>query len=283
MEGVLPPGYRFYPTEEELISFYLHHKLEGTGGPEVDRVIPVVDIYRHEPWELPMVAAGKKDIAIGGEEEQWFFFTAQQEREARGGKPNRTTATGYWKATGSPGYVYSTSSSSTQKRGTIIGVKKTMVFYMGRAPVGTKTHWKMNEYRAAATAAVHFSDASSSNAPPKLRHEMSVCRVYITSGSSRAFDRRPLFVADAVTTSTTADPTRQPPPPPDHPQQVPFQLLQSDEDPLMTPTTRTTVGDDADEDHQESSNNNDEDDDDEMTMITGGLQPFWEWERVNFP
>lgn len=48
----LPPGLRFYPTEEELISFYLHNKLEGTRQ-DMDRVIPVVDIYDHKPWDLP--------------------------------------------------------------------------------------------------------------------------------------------------------------------------------------------------------------------------------------
>lgn len=73
--------------------------------------------------------------------EQWFFFTPRQEREARGGRPSRTTDSGYWKATGSPGYVY-----SSENR--VIGVKKTMVFYKGKAPTGRKTKWKMNEYRA---------------------------------------------------------------------------------------------------------------------------------------
>lgn len=32
-------------------------------------------------------------------------------------------------------------------------MKKTMVFYMGKAPYGTKTKWKMNEYRAIEAAA----------------------------------------------------------------------------------------------------------------------------------
>lgn len=48
----LPPGYRFYPTEEELVSFYLLNKLEGKRD-DTRRVIPVVDIYSKEPWDLP--------------------------------------------------------------------------------------------------------------------------------------------------------------------------------------------------------------------------------------
>lgn len=87
--------------------------------------------------------------------EQWFFFSPRQEREARGGRPTRSTACGYWKATGSPGYVYSSENK-------VIGVKKTMVYYRGKAPLGRKTKWKMNEYRA-----IEFSHQSS-DATPKV-------------------------------------------------------------------------------------------------------------------
>lgn len=46
------PGFRFYPTEEELLSFYLHNKLNNLRS-DMERVIPVVDIFSHEPWQLP--------------------------------------------------------------------------------------------------------------------------------------------------------------------------------------------------------------------------------------
>jgi len=47
------PGFRFYPTEEELISFYLQQKLEGRMQEDLDRVIPVLYIYDYNPWHLP--------------------------------------------------------------------------------------------------------------------------------------------------------------------------------------------------------------------------------------
>lgn len=47
----LQPGFRFYPTEEELVSFYLHNKLQGLT--QLDTVIPVVPVYDLEPWHLP--------------------------------------------------------------------------------------------------------------------------------------------------------------------------------------------------------------------------------------
>jgi hypothetical protein len=49
----LPLGYRFYPTEEELISFYLHNKLGGGRQERLQRVIPDISIYDIEPWDLP--------------------------------------------------------------------------------------------------------------------------------------------------------------------------------------------------------------------------------------
>uniref|UniRef100_A0A452Z7N6 NAC domain-containing protein n=1 Tax=Aegilops tauschii subsp. strangulata TaxID=200361 RepID=A0A452Z7N6_AEGTS len=79
--------------------------------------------------------------ACAGHGEPWFYFCARQDREARGGRPSRTTPSGYWKAAGTPGLVYSAD-------GRPVGTKKTMVFYRGRAPAGAKTKWKMNEYRA---------------------------------------------------------------------------------------------------------------------------------------
>ncbi|OMO82355.1 No apical meristem (NAM) protein [Corchorus capsularis] len=175
----MPPGFRFYPTEEELVSFYLHNKLEGNRNDLnhlMDRVIPVVDIYDFNPWDLPQFSV----LLCHKDPEQWFFFIPRQESEARGGRPKRLTSSGYWKATGSPGYVYSSNSRP-------IGVKRTMVFYNGRAPSGKKTEWKMNEYKAIEGEA----PSSINGAPPSLRQEFSLCRVYKKSKCLRSFDRRP--------------------------------------------------------------------------------------------
>ncbi|KAL0735323.1 hypothetical protein Bca4012_011533 [Brassica carinata] len=137
MAKELTVGFRFYPTEDELIAFYLRNQLEGRSGDTVHRVIPVLDVFEVEPSLLPNISGER----CRGDAEQWFFFVPRQEREARGGRPSRTTGSGYWKATGSPGPVFS-------KDNRMIGVKKTMVFYIGKAPTGRKTKWKMNEYKA---------------------------------------------------------------------------------------------------------------------------------------
>ncbi|XP_060206132.1 NAC domain-containing protein 90-like [Lycium barbarum] len=172
----VPPGYRFYPTEEELVEFYLRNKLEGKRNDDIQRVIPVINIYHHNPSELPEMAGE----VIKRDTEQWFFFIPIQDREARGGRPTRLTTQGYWKATGTPGYVYSSNNK-------IIGGKRTMVFYKGRAPNGKKTQWKMNEYKAS----VREASVANNVTNLKLQHEFSLCRVYKKSKCVRAFDRRP--------------------------------------------------------------------------------------------
>jgi len=47
----LPPGFRFHPTDEELITFYLLKKVLDTTF--TARAIAEVDLNKCEPWELP--------------------------------------------------------------------------------------------------------------------------------------------------------------------------------------------------------------------------------------
>lgn len=75
-------------------------------------------------------------------EREWYFFVPRDKKHGSGGRPNRTTEKGFWKATGSDRKIVTL---SDPKR--IIGLRKTLVFYEGKAPRGTKTDWVMNEYR----------------------------------------------------------------------------------------------------------------------------------------
>ncbi|XP_050381861.1 NAC domain-containing protein 90-like [Argentina anserina] len=200
----LPPGYRFYPTEEELVSFYLPHKLDGRNmdmNRVINRIIPELDIYEHNPCDLPRYSGE----VCHGDQEQWFFFVPIQESEARGGRPRRLTTTGYWKATGSPSWVFSSSSETNHGA---IGIKRTMVFYTGRAPNGSKTEWKMNEYKVMEEDNQLHAPCSSSNAAsaPTLRKEFSLCRVYKKSKCLRAFDRRPPGNGDIIPRPTVTVP-----------------------------------------------------------------------------
>lgn len=47
----LPPGFRFHPTDEELVAYYLERKITGRSI-ELE-IIAEVDLYKCEPWDLP--------------------------------------------------------------------------------------------------------------------------------------------------------------------------------------------------------------------------------------
>lgn len=129
----VPPGFRFHPTDEELLYYYLKKKVSYEAI-DLD-VIREVDLNRLEPWDL------KEKCRIGsGPQNEWYFFSHKDKKYPTGTRTNRATAAGFWKATGRDKAIY----MGNAKR---IGMRKTLVFYTGRAPHGHKTDWIMHEYR----------------------------------------------------------------------------------------------------------------------------------------
>ncbi|XP_062153034.1 transcription factor JUNGBRUNNEN 1-like [Alnus glutinosa] len=126
------PGYRFHPTDEELIGFYLRRKVEKK--PIRIELIKQVDIYKYDPWDLPKVST------VGDKE--WYFFCIRGRKYRNSVRPNRVTGSGFWKATGIDKPIY-----SVQEPHQSIGLKKSLVYYCGSAGKGTKTDWMMHEFR----------------------------------------------------------------------------------------------------------------------------------------
>ncbi|KAL8027904.1 hypothetical protein ABFS82_14G124000 [Erythranthe guttata] len=169
------PGFRFHPTEEELLNFYLHafvfgKKLRGD-------IIGFLDVYKHHPTHLPGMAK------IG--EREWYFFVPRERKRGSGGRPNRTTENGFWKATGSDRKILSLSDPKKM----LLGLRKTLVFYEGRAPCGRKTDWIMNEYR--------LPDDTSS----RLAKEIVLCKIYRKATSLKVLEqKREVQMEDEINT-----------------------------------------------------------------------------------
>ncbi|XP_071907673.1 NAC domain-containing protein 21/22 isoform X1 [Coffea arabica] len=153
VEAKLPPGFRFHPRDEELICDYLMKRVACCDQPPL---MIEVDLNKCEPWDIP------ENACVGGKE--YYFYSQRDRKYATGLRTNRATLSGYWKATGKDRPVL--------RKGTLVGMRKTLVFYQGRAPKGRKTDWVMHEFRL-----------EGPFGPPKLsslkqQEDWVLCRVF---------------------------------------------------------------------------------------------------------
>lgn len=154
----LPAGFRFHPTDEELVVHYLCRKCAGQKI--AVPIIAEIDLYKFDPWELP-------GMSLYGEKE-WYFFSPRDRKYPNGSRPNRSAGAGYWKATGADKPV---------GKPKTLGIKKALVFYAGRAPRGVKTNWIMHEYRLANV------DRSAGKRNNLRLDDWVLCRIYNKKGT----------------------------------------------------------------------------------------------------
>ncbi|KAJ9173298.1 hypothetical protein P3X46_016449 [Hevea brasiliensis] len=166
IDEVMLPGFRFHPTDEELVGFYLKRKIQQRPLPI--ELIKQVDIYKYDPWDLPR-------LATSGEKE-CYFYCPRDRKYRNSARPNRVTRAGFWKATGTDRPICSSDGTKC------IGLKKSLVFYRGRAAKGIKTDWMMHEFRLPSPA---------EPSPPKKLLEKSlppndawaICRIFKKTNS----------------------------------------------------------------------------------------------------
>ena len=106
-------------------------------------------------------------------EKEWYFFYQKDRKYPSGLRANRATKGGYWKATGRDKEVDNT----TQGVVLLIGMKKTLVFYRGKAPKGDKTNWVMHEYRLEGSSRLPDPASASSSASNVLAMKASASKV----------------------------------------------------------------------------------------------------------
>jgi hypothetical protein len=129
---LLAPGFRFHPTDDELVTYYLKRKIQNK--PIRVDAIGEIDLYKIEPWDLPSKSR------IRSRDLEWYFFSPLDRKHSNNRlRTNRGTEQGYWKTTGKDREI---------KHGAkVVGMKKTLVYHIGRAPRGKRTNWVMHEYR----------------------------------------------------------------------------------------------------------------------------------------
>ncbi|XVF33060.1 hypothetical protein REPUB_Repub17cG0135700 [Reevesia pubescens] len=119
-------GFRFHPTDKELIDHYLWNKALGRDS-AVQAVGEVLgDLCDWEPRELTRFSVRSND-------QTWYLFGKRNHSK----RVKRITKLGFWKLTGKHRSI---------KAEVGIGTKKTLVFYEGRVPKGKWTPWVIHEY-----------------------------------------------------------------------------------------------------------------------------------------
>ncbi|KAL8216593.1 hypothetical protein R6Q57_023430 [Mikania cordata] len=187
-QSKVPPGFRFHPTEEELLDYYLRKKVANE---KIDLdVIRDVDLNKLEPWDI------QEKCKIGSTpQNDWYFFSHKDKKYPTGTRTNRATGLGFWKATGRDKVIYSSV--------TRIGMRKTLVFYKGRAPHGQKSDWIMHEYRLDDNSNTN-QDASGSNLCDANQEDgWVVCRVFKKKSYHKAIESPQRSIAASMDSRTT--------------------------------------------------------------------------------
>ncbi|XP_022715890.1 protein CUP-SHAPED COTYLEDON 2-like [Durio zibethinus] len=131
----LPVGYRFVPTDEELVSHYLINRVFCKPVPaSVFQEINASELYSQPP---------KSSVQFSSGEREWFFFI---HKDGNFDDEQHKTlfrmvgdGLGFWRSNGEKP-LFDTS-------GNVVAFKIHLTYFSGCLSKAKKTHWRMDEYR----------------------------------------------------------------------------------------------------------------------------------------
>nr|UBT01667.1 NAC transcription factor 63 [Litchi chinensis] len=179
---LLPPGCRFYPSEEELLRYYLTNKNANANNTDDDdggyNLIKELDLYDYEPHELPERAC----YAYGrqGRKRHWFCYSKKARvRE----KSRRRAKNGFWRRRGRVKSIVAVNRGEE----VIVGTRKGFVFYLGNSPkTAVRTDWVLYEYQLV----------------DHVKAAFVVCRVFVKSRSGNSVSE--IGISSAMEESVSA-------------------------------------------------------------------------------
>ncbi|CAL0322471.1 unnamed protein product [Lupinus luteus] len=141
--ATLPPGSRFYPSEDLLLRYYLTNKNtpnNDTGNRHHDfygsDLIRELDLYGYDPLDLPETACFS--YGYGGRKSHWYCYTVRVLKERR----RRKVRSGFWVKNGKVRDIFGNGGDDA-----VLGTRTRFVFYVGNSMRNaTRTDWMLYEY-----------------------------------------------------------------------------------------------------------------------------------------
>ncbi|XVF59977.1 hypothetical protein PTKIN_Ptkin08bG0005600 [Pterospermum kingtungense] len=125
----MPIGYRFHPTDEELVVHYLKRKALSLPLPA--SVIPELDVFQTDPWSLP-----------GDLKENRYFFSKRYGNDSNNKRKRLAAGSGYWKPIGKEKPILASGSNQV-----VVGMRKALIFCEKNRSNEANTRWLLHQYR----------------------------------------------------------------------------------------------------------------------------------------
>ncbi|CAF1850524.1 unnamed protein product [Brassica napus] len=206
-----PPGYRFVPTDAEIIYYYLKPFL-----PENKKSWPIIpihhaNIYESNPQQL--TAEYKK-----GNLTEWFFISERTKIKRNGQKQKRVDHNG--------GYWHSKAVTKKIKvKKDVVGYKTTLNYFVGKQPNGERTNWLMQEY---------WLESSGHNKTVCIV-DYALCKIYLSPTAQKNMKEEDVELEEEAVQPRTVE-IQQPQPPQFYPTPTPLVSHQPQPQPQFWPT-----------------------------------------------